>query len=262
MSYILDALRKSERQRREIEEQPLARLVAEPLRKSSRWRLAVVVLAAVTNVAALAYLLAPKLVAERQASAQIPVPQDATPGEPTADQRAAPVADSHPKPTERSVASESSKENMPAPATVATATAKAKPTATSPRKAASIGRPAKEKLQSRSAAAFAERQQTLVESDLAERQDEALDRPVRLSAPRVPEQSLPVDSGESADGLPKPKINVYAYTSHADGERFVIIQDRKYREGDRIDGGAVVRRIEENGMTLEYAGQTYRIPRP
>jgi general secretion pathway protein B len=64
------------------------------------------------------------------------------------------------------------------------------------------------------------------------------------------------------DRLPRPKINVYAYSATAERDRFVVIGGRKYHEGDRLQDGPAIRRIEESAVTLDFEGQTYRVPRP
>jgi hypothetical protein len=77
-------------------------------------------------------------------------------------------------------------------------------------------------------------------------------------------ESTPTESARNApdDGFPHPKINVYAYSAAADRDRFIVIRSHKYHEGDRLEDGPVLRRIEETSMTLDYQGQTYKVPRP
>ncbi len=257
MSYILEALRKSERQRREIAEQPLARLTAAPPRERSRWRVTIVVLSTLTNVVVLAYLCLPVLF-PKHPEASLPSSSPAAP---------------LPKPA--AAKDEAIRTDQPAAAAEGPTGSEPEPIVSTPRESIRSVKPkpappssgVKVTPPSR-VAKQAPRQRQAIPA--AEEEAERTDSPVgplarlgtaRLSepAPDAPERSRPAaDHG----GLPQPKINVYAYTARVDGDRFVIIRNRKYREGDRIDEGPVVRRIEEHGMTLEFAGQTYRIPRP
>jgi general secretion pathway protein B len=64
------------------------------------------------------------------------------------------------------------------------------------------------------------------------------------------------------DRLPRPKINVYAYSATIDRDRFIVVHGRKYHEGDRLEEGQTIRRIEEDAVTLDFQGQAYRVPRP
>ena len=77
--------------------------------------------------------------------------------------------------------------------------------------------------------------------------------------PRVAE---PVATTVVDDHLPRPRINVYAYSATAERDRFVVIGGRKYHEGDRLHDGPAIRRIEESAVTLDFEGQTYKVPRP
>jgi hypothetical protein len=64
------------------------------------------------------------------------------------------------------------------------------------------------------------------------------------------------------DRLPRPKINVYAYSATIDRDRFIVVHGRKYHEGDRLEEGQTIRRIEEDAVTLDFQGQAYRVARP
>lgn len=265
MSYILEALRKSERQRREIEEQPLVRLNAVPVKERSRWRIAIVVLSALTNVVVLAYLVVPVVFPHRPVSSSDSAPARRTDA-PVAD-RSKDIRPDQPVLTGDSPAAATEPEvNM--------ATPHEPPRSVKPKPAPSsfgskITPPSrvakavvKESLRQRAAIPTGERRPGVAAS-AADSPPPMITAPVPHPPPAVPERSRPTQAPEPLDaGLPQPKINVYAYTARVDGDRFVIIHNRKYREGDRIEEGPVVRRIEEHGMTLEFAGQTYKIPRP
>jgi general secretion pathway protein B len=57
------------------------------------------------------------------------------------------------------------------------------------------------------------------------------------------------------------KINIFAY-SKVPAERFAIIDMRKYLVGDRIPGGAALLEIRSDSLVLELDGAKFRIPRP
>ncbi|QSA96906.1 general secretion pathway protein GspB [Methylococcus sp. EFPC2] len=79
-------------------------------------------------------------------------------------------------------------------------------------------------------------------------------------------------AGESADdppphsvwsetpprGLSELKINVLAYSSSPE-ERFAIINMVKYGKGDRLPGGAVLAEIQADGVVLELRGSRFRL---
>ncbi len=57
-------------------------------------------------------------------------------------------------------------------------------------------------------------------------------------------------------GVPRLKLEVLVYSDSAP-ERFVFINGRKYKEGQRMDEGLVLERIQQNGAVLSYEGQTF-----
>jgi len=59
--------------------------------------------------------------------------------------------------------------------------------------------------------------------------------------------------------MPDIKINVLAYSSEPE-ERFAIINMVRYNRGERLPGGAVVREIQANGVVLELNGKRFRVP--
>lgn len=248
MSYILEALRKSERQRRANDEPPLARLAAEAPR-STRRRSLVITLSVLANIGLLIYLLLP--LSSRTGSGDSVGPKtiatESPPGIPQSGQ--APVTE----------ATKSPEAGVTPGVPEAAPRTPARPRPSAPAKPAPSARPKKE-----------------ITRPLPQVEDEDGPEPrfepaVRTPAPSA--QSPPlmaprrapaveIDESEGA-GLPRPKISVYAYSNRNDSDRFVIINGRKYREGERIENeGSVVKRIEEHAMTLEYAGRTYKVPRP
>lgn len=61
--------------------------------------------------------------------------------------------------------------------------------------------------------------------------------------------------------IPEMNINVYVQEEHAENA-FVIINMRKYRIGDSIDSGLVLKEIGVDGMTLSKQGKLFMVPRP
>ena len=62
-------------------------------------------------------------------------------------------------------------------------------------------------------------------------------------------------------GLPVPRIDVHVFASEPE-RRFVLINLRKYLQGDTLDSGAVIETILADGLVLSYQGQQYRVDRP
>ncbi|CAI8890591.1 general secretion pathway protein GspB [Methylocaldum szegediense] len=56
-------------------------------------------------------------------------------------------------------------------------------------------------------------------------------------------------------------INVFAY-SELPEERFAIIDMKKYRVGDRLGNGAKLLEIRADSLVLQSEGRTFRVPRP
>lgn len=71
-------------------------------------------------------------------------------------------------------------------------------------------------------------------------------------------QDLPL---EERNSLPAPRIDVHVFAREP-ARRFVLINLRKYQEGDRVDEGATIESILADGIVLSYQGQRYRVDRP
>ena len=68
---------------------------------------------------------------------------------------------------------------------------------------------------------------------------------------------LPLDFQER---VPPMKISMFAYSKNP-AERFVIIDMRKYRPGDRLPGGILLLSIQAENLLLELDGQKFLVPR-
>jgi general secretion pathway protein B len=63
-----------------------------------------------------------------------------------------------------------------------------------------------------------------------------------------------------ADALPDLHIDVHVYATKP-AERFVYINMRKYREGDTLAEGPVLEHIRRDGVVLDYHGLRFVLPR-
>jgi general secretion pathway protein B len=70
-------------------------------------------------------------------------------------------------------------------------------------------------------------------------------------------RELPLDFQER---VPPMKISMFAYSKNP-AERFVIIDMRKYRAGDRLPGGILLLNIQAENLLLELDGQKFLVPR-
>ena len=66
---------------------------------------------------------------------------------------------------------------------------------------------------------------------------------------------------EERNHLPAPRIDVHVFAREPT-RRFVLINLRKYQEGDTVDEGATIESILADGIVLSYQGQRYRVERP
>lgn len=60
--------------------------------------------------------------------------------------------------------------------------------------------------------------------------------------------------------LPPLHVDIHAWAADP-AARFVLINLRRYGEGDRLQEGPVVRRILKNGVVLEFQGRLFSLPR-
>jgi len=92
--------------------------------------------------------------------------------------------------------------------------------------------------------------------------------------PRVVESSTPLSGGDSESQVPEwgelplsfrsgfalPRIDVHVFADEP-ARRFVLIELKKYREGDTLDSGAVLERIAPGSIQLFYQGTRFRVDR-
>ena len=248
MSYILEALKKSE-QERQIGHVPDLSMVQEtPARAAPRWPRWLLA-ALLLNVAILSVLawrvwdarMSPTVASAPTGPAQV-APAGATPAQPVA-AGAEPAVDT--------LASTPSAA-VPAPEQSPAAVQDEVPEPALPEPVSQMPAPAVEPVQSMQAATDP---QTQLGPDL-----EALP-PVdgADAAAAVPRwEDLPA---EQRAGLPVPRIDVHVFAQEPE-RRFVLINLRKYQQGDTLDDGAVIETILADGIVLSYQGQQYRVDRP
>lgn len=76
------------------------------------------------------------------------------------------------------------------------------------------------------------------------------------------DQSIPLLSAMPEDfqqRVPVIKVNVLAY-SPVPAERFAVIDMVKYNKGERLPWGAIVRDVRSDGLILELNGSRFRVP--
>lgn len=66
---------------------------------------------------------------------------------------------------------------------------------------------------------------------------------------------------EMRQRIPPIKVNVYAYSS-VPREQFVIVGMVKYRPGDEIGSGLMLEEVTREGIVLRFEGQPFRLTRP
>lgn len=61
--------------------------------------------------------------------------------------------------------------------------------------------------------------------------------------------------------LPPLAVNIHVY-SPDESRRILYINNRPVKQGERIEGGVVVEEIVHDGVVLQYRGQRFKLPRP
>ncbi|MGX2038710.1 general secretion pathway protein GspB [Methylocaldum sp. MU1018] len=272
MSYILEALRKSERERQAGQAAPPALVPvdqAPPRRRGSVWPIALVI---ALNAAVLGYLWftrwgksdpPPEVAAESVAASDVAAAQSGfVPAPSSSAEIQAPPEEKRPAPVQA--------EQPPITRRV---DEKAGQPATPPRAA----KPApSEKIERLSAKASGKIRQRLdQEPGIEPAAEKDIAPPVEFRAladvpePRDPAeptnpsaipflQAMPVDFQQRAGPV---TINVFAYSEQPE-ERFAIIDMKKYRVGDRTQGGAELLEIRSDSLVLRWEGRKFRVPRP
>jgi general secretion pathway protein B len=247
MSFILDALRKSEHERQRSAAPGIANVpFGAPRKVLPLWAVTLmVVLALAVLVLGGAWLRSEWSAGPPQARATSPVETQAAPaaGAPRAPaaQRPPPTAERPAQLAERSLARESPRSLAPEPRSTLRSS-NASPSLASP-------------------SATSSSSATLAEPTTLERADEPRPpRVERLGEPAAKGPVLPSAAALEAEGIAVPKLElqlVAFYDSPAD--RYVFINNAKYKEGATLAEGPKVVSIASNGAVLSYLGREFML---
>ncbi len=299
MSYILDALRKSERERRAGQVPGLPSVVTETPVRQSRWLYLLIGLLLSLNLGGLALWWVQRGAEEQPkpaATAGGPVSAPVTTGVETpaasADRNLNPPIVNPGQPVSTAAAAAPTlapatavAPPAPSPAPQApTGTPFSPPVAVAPSPAPAAAPPPRQNLRGSRMSAIAEpalapprlpRSRALDEGfeeidreleregeNLADARDVAADVEAPRARPGVqpgtPDyRELPP---ELQARIPPFRITMFAYSKNP-AERFVIIDMKKYRTGDRLPGGILLLAIQAENLLLELDGQKFLVPR-
>lgn len=255
MSFILDALRKSEHERQRQLGPSIAELpVARPAPRVPPWVWVALAALLTLNIAVVAWFLTrPSPAPLTQPVVAAPAPALPSPAPTPAAATPAPAA---------------------APTSAAAAPAQAAPGPASAPLAESAPRPVET---ARPPAPAMREVRPLAEEALAE---PVFGAPT-FAAPAAPDPALlpvppppsprpaPVAAGvptidqlppQATAGLPPLSVSLHIYSSQP-AQRAVFINGTRYREGDGLPGGAVLREITPDGAVIAYGGQRFLLPR-
>jgi general secretion pathway protein B len=94
----------------------------------------------------------------------------------------------------------------------------------------------------------------------------------KTDAPVTPAADSPAPAGESIKflramppefrrGLPELKVTIHIYAPRA-ADRILYINNREYHVGEHVGNDVVVKEIVPDGVVLSYHGQLFKLPRP
>ncbi len=92
---------------------------------------------------------------------------------------------------------------------------------------------------------------------------EAAEPVTRVAAAPPPAERMPTIDELRLDGgldLPELRVDLHVYSAQP-ADRFVFINMHKYRENARLKEGPVVREIRTDGIALEHNGRVFLLPR-
>jgi len=265
MSFILDALRKSEHERQRQTGPALVETpVAAPKPKSNTWAVAAIALL-VVNLVAIGVLL---LLKSRDDSPTAAAPASGSPAQVAA---AAPPAASAPAPVPAAQASITQTVPGPSAAPPPMLRPAAEPAAATDgnplaREMAS-GVPGMEAEAAAAAAApppgpaavQSTRRGSVVYQELPEA-GPMTDRQAAASA-SANTNDLPTADELVGRGVPEMRLELHFYSNRPQ-ERFVFVNGRRYRQGDTTAEGLQVVEITADGVVMSQGGNRFLLPRP
>jgi general secretion pathway protein B len=264
MSYILDALRKSEQQRQAIEPDSVTdRILVNPAQAKQRptkWWITL----GICNLLVIAYLawfFAQKSAVEPQPNTQIA-------GDP--EKQVLPTTPQK-QTSQPAVITQVREGETPSPALSAQEKPQPQPQPSSPSIAQLIEAQKMSAIQQTSPKPIPEKKPVAVKKESLSK---AIgDAPMHLEMPGLEEDKPAVTATrkgtpdlneltyEVRNNLPNLNINVFSY-DHRPEDRFVIIDMVKYKTGQLIKGSVKLKEIRPDSIVLEYGGNTFKIERP
>ena len=268
MSFILDALRKSEHDRQRQTGPALVDTpVAAPKPKSNTWAVAAIALL-VVNLVAIGGLLLFKSRDEPAAAAAPPPPAGDAPAAPAA----APAGNNaQPAPAAQASITQTASQPVPVapPPMLRPAAEPADAPASNPLEREVAVAPAMESEAAAAAAApppgpaavQATRRGSVVYQELPEAGP--VTNPANAAAPdsRSSTGSLPTADEFMGRGVPEMRLELHFYATRPQ-DRFVFVNGRRYREGDTTAEGVTVVEIVPDGVVMNQGGNRFLLPRP
>jgi general secretion pathway protein B len=260
MSYILDALRKSEQQRQAVQPETVADRILlntpQPKQKLAKWLVALVV-GNLLVVAYLGWFFNKKDSVEAQNSTKI---------------ASNPNNKLLPTTSEKSTVQPTViAQDKISQATGQSAIDQAKPPLTSPSIAELVEAKKMAASQRLNTRPITEKKPIVVKKELATRTIET--QPIKRETLRPDEENLtipPVNkstpdlkelSYETRNNLPNLTINVFSYAQRPE-DRFVIIDMVKYKTGQLIKGSVKLKEIRPDGIVVQDGNNTFKVERP
>jgi general secretion pathway protein B len=248
MSYILDALRKSEQERQATEPNSVTDRILvsqpQPIKKPAKW-IAAIIISNLLVIASFAWFFTQKAPTEPQQTVTDSQQKPLLPP-PVTTQDAINLHST--QPPSKEVESKS-----PSPSIAQLIEAK---------KMAAVQQPHTQIPEKKPLAIKKEplTRKTAVKSPDAEMLETITEKPATLPSRKgiLTLDELPY---EIRNTLPNLTINVFSY-AHQPEDRFVIIDMVKYRTGQLIKGSVKLKEILPNGIVLQYGNNTFRIERP
>jgi general secretion pathway protein B len=266
MSFILDALRKSEHERQRQTGPALVEVaVAAPKPKPNRWASAAIALL-VVNLVAIGVLLILKAKDEPSSAATDPAAAATAPAEPQAAVSSAPAATAPAPAAQASISQALPQPPVAAPPPVLRPAETPAAGTRNPLEDEVSGlAPAMEQEAALAAAApppgpaavTPSRRGSVVYQSLPEAGLAPADAP----APTAATSNLPRADDMTARGaLPELRLELHVWSSKPQ-ERFVFVNGRRYREGDATAEGATVEEITREGVILNSGGNRFLLSR-
>ncbi len=253
MSYILDALRKSEQQRQAIQPDTVTDRILvnmpQPKQRPTRWIIALVI----GNLLVIAYLFlffTHKSNTESQPKLAVNVDTQSLAS--TSAKQQLPPVPAESEITQKPAQSLAQQTESKSPSIAQLIEA---------RKAAESERPIKQVPEKKSLATKKEpaKRSAITSTIRTEMQDRFSEQP-QTSTKRKGMLTLDDLPYEVRNTLPNLNINVFSYAEQPE-DRFVIIDMVKYKTGQHIKGSVALKEIRPDSIILQYNGDTFRVER-